>query len=186
MALLTQLEWDRFIELVEFDFTRHGQGIRRFCNSALGWAEVLDEEGGAVIAEEPTEMLDEEFITHGDEDYLCLPFKSKGWRTGGDGVERPAIEIGDVGGVMLSLLRSMGGAKLCPVRHMKVLAEDVIAGTGDIIGVPMDYMIHKVRGNGMVTTIELGTYADTTRTKFPPSIMRERDFPGLRQKYQRN
>ena len=180
MANLTLLEWDGLCELITVDLSRWSLGKLRFCNAARGWSE--DGEG----VEEPTDILDYEFVTWDGEDFLVVPFKTQGWRRGGDGVERPKIELVDINAVILNQLRAIGGAKMAPVSHFYVLAEDLTADTGEIVGVAQDYMINKVTGNGVATVVELGTHADTTRTSFPPSRMSERDFPGLRNRYDRS
>lgn len=179
MAVLNLLEWDGLVELVEIDLSRWGLGVLYFCNSARNWD--TNDDG----QEEPTDLLDMEFVQWGDNTHRVMPFETSGWRTGGEGVERPKIVIGDVGSVIRRQLQSIGGAKMAPVRHYHVLALDLEENTGDIVGLPHDYMINRITGNGFQTTIELGTLADTTRTPFPPSRYSERDFPGLRNRYDR-
>lgn len=179
MADRTLNEWNGLLELIIIDRSPWGLEPIGFCNSAKDWAENADGD------EEPTDLLDLPSFTFNDMDYLVLPYKTSGWKHGGDSIARPTIQLADIGGQLWKNICEMGGASLAPVTHMYVLADDVNADNGVIVGNPRHYKINKVTANGMMLSIELGGHSDTTRTKFPPYPMTEQDFPGLRNRYDR-
>lgn len=180
MADLTLNEWDGALEFVIFDFTQWGQGKQGFCNSSRNWTPVLDEDGRPTDIDAPADTLAVDSINFLDLTCPVLPFKTSGYVKGGDTVARPVIEIADSNGALLNRIRGMQGASLAPVTVYRVLAADIDANTGVIIGQPHDYLLNKVSGNGTQLTIELGTNGDTTRSKFPPYSMDGVKFPGLR------
>lgn len=183
MADLTLNEWDGLLELVEIDLTSWGEGTLYFCNSAKGWQPIELEDGQTIY--EVTDTLAVELVPFGDNDYVVVPFRTSGWMRGEDSSVRPSVELADIGGSLLRFFRSLNGAPLAPVRQMYVLAADLDANNGIVVGVPQEFLINKVTGNGMLLNIELATHSDATRTPFPPSTYDEQRYPGLRNRYTR-
>lgn len=187
MADLSLPEWDGLLERVVFDFRAFGGQLRGFVNSARDWVMTYDSNGDPTGIEEPTDTLIAEFIRIDDFDNAVVPFKTSGWIKGGDTIARPTIQIADPNAVLFNQIRAMKkGANLAPVIHSRLLAEDVDADNGQVVGNPHHYMINKVSHSGIILTIELGTHGDVGRTKFPPYPMTEQDFPGLRNRYDRS
>ena len=185
MADLTLNEWDGFLEIVFFDFTQWGQGIQGFCNSARNWGPVLDQNGVPTDIDAPADTLVTDAIVFLGVTCPALPFKTSGYIKGGDSIARPVIEIADNNGILFNRIYAMQGASLAPVTVYRVLAADIEADSGLIIGNPHEYLLNKVSGTGSQLLVELGTHGDTNRSKFPPYSMDGQKFPGLRERYNR-
>ena len=162
-------EWEGLVELLEIDLTAWDEGYIRLCNSKLS----------------DTMTLGVSVVTWEGDDYTVLPFTTTGWRSGGDGVERPRIEMADFASYYLNRLDSIDGATLAPMRRIQVLAADLVAqNSSGVISIER-YMVNKIRGNGFKLLIELATDSDGPRSKFPGFPMTEEHYPGLMQNFTR-
>lgn len=154
--------FEQRVEFLEIDFRKHGDTIRRFCNS------------NPFNTDDPYT----ESVIWGGYAWTCRPFESTGWKRG-DRAERPSITLPDPDSALVIKLRTLQGASGADVTRYVASGKSVMAGNSMPI-THERYLLNKYQASpGKEVKIELASIFDFRKSKVPSFIMTRKHYPGL-------